>query len=231
MNISASSTYTQSSILSTSFSNQSPSDSSIQSNDSPSTLSKANQLELPFCITNNPKVIEKVKYYYDKFSTVIWYKHQTYEDYLYDIKQLENKYFNVKDYSLVALNTLIVKHIMDIKFKMAEHIKTITYFQMNEIKILSEIKKLIEIQGKQIQMFNKYFDQTYEPALNHADQYYRYISSILKKQNKTIHAYQINRYSIKIEIELEIQQTMVEDLTFDWKCNTYDEINGYYENQ
>jgi hypothetical protein len=59
----------------------------------------------------------------------------------------------------------------------------------------------------------------------------RYISSILKNQNKTIHTYQINRYSIKIEIELEIQQTMVEDLTFDWKCNTYDEINGYYENQ
>ena len=89
-----------------------------------------------------------MKYYFDKFSSIRWYRHQTYEDYLYEIKQLENKYFNVKDYSLIALNTLITLHIIDIKFKIAEHIKTITYFQIKEIKLLNDMKKLIEIQDK-----------------------------------------------------------------------------------
>jgi hypothetical protein len=67
------------------------------------------------------------------------------------------------------------------------------------------MKKLIEIQDKQIQLFDSYFEQTYDPTLNHADQYYRYITSILRNQNRVLHKHQINRYTVKIEIELEIQ--------------------------
>jgi hypothetical protein len=95
----------------------------LNDNESIITDPNINILELPFHITNNSKAVKTMQYYYDKFRQVRWYRHQPFNNYLNEIKELENKYFNVKYYSDIALNTLNTKHLLDIKFKITEHIK------------------------------------------------------------------------------------------------------------
>ena len=66
---------------------------------------------------------------------------------------------------------------------------------------------------------------------HHAEQYYKYIIRFLNNYNKSqsIDQAQLIRYSIKIDIDLNIEKSSLEELNFNWKCNTYDEINLYFE--
>jgi hypothetical protein len=93
------------------------------------------------------------------------------------------------------------------------------------------MKQLINIQQNHINEFNKYFDQAYTPSRTHAEQYYKYIIPFLNNcnKNKSIDQAQLIRYTIKIDIDLDIEEPFLEELNYNWKCNTYVEIIMYFE--
>jgi hypothetical protein len=69
------------------------------------------KLDLPFETTDEINVIQTVNYYYyyTKMLNIEWLPCDTFEQYLAKIKQYENKYFNIRNFNEIALNTLLIK--------------------------------------------------------------------------------------------------------------------------
>jgi hypothetical protein len=71
------------------------------------------------------KVIKTTNHYFSALLKIECTKAETYGNYLEKIKKHENKYFNLRNYKEIALNTLLLKHLIDLKIKLKEHITKI----------------------------------------------------------------------------------------------------------
>ena len=55
------------------------------------------------------------------------------------MKQNENKYFDIRNYKYIALNTLLLKELVDIKIKLKEHITKIEFLFDNQWKTRTDV--------------------------------------------------------------------------------------------
>ena len=62
----------------------------------------------------------------------------------------------------------------------------------------------------------------------HIDQYIRYLSGLFNQNNIVINSSMIHRYSIKIDIEFETELKRREENIYNWKIDTYEDINTYF---
>ncbi len=193
------------------------------------TSPNSNLLNLPFHITNDLKIIRKTKYYYDNLTSIIWGKNMTFEDYLNEILSFKNKYFNIQNQAEIALNQLNLKQIMDLRMKTKEYIRNIEYFNHNENQILADLSKMATIHSNQITTFNKKFNETENIYHTHAEKYHTYIIMIYKQHKSLKNTTLFIRYAMKLEIDFDVELHRREGLVFDWKCNTYDNINMYFK--
>lgn len=92
-------------------------DSSIDSNN--------NELNLPFETSDDPEVIKTTNFSFSALLKLEWTRTETYESYLGKINSYKNKYFDVRNYKEVALNTLLLKQLIGLKIKLKEHITKI----------------------------------------------------------------------------------------------------------
>jgi hypothetical protein len=218
------------------------SDEDIESNSSSSSVSTANGnvtddenlviiLGLPFEINNNKKINDKANYYYNILLNLKWEENETCDIYLQKIISEKCKYFNINNYAEIATNTIITKHIVDIRCNIKENIKSLITGDLNKLKCKIDLLKMIKTHKTQIASLNRTFIQRdINPHISHAEQYYKYVMRAFGNQTKITDKNNFTLYSIKIEIELESEIEQSKILNYEWQCQMYEEIMLYYEN-
>jgi hypothetical protein len=106
------------------------------------------KLDLPFETTDDINVIQTVNYYFTKMLNIAWLPCDTFEQYLAKIKQYENKYFDIRNFSEIALNSFIIKQTRDLKTKIKEHITKIDFLFVNQQSIGRDLWKMEDIHKK-----------------------------------------------------------------------------------
>ena len=158
-----------------------------------------------------------------------WSKSEKYEDYLDKIKLNENKYFDIRNYKYIALNTLLLKQLMDIKIKLKEHITKIEFLFDNQWKKRTDLYNMKKMHKTQLFLYDQFFNEHVSTSDRlHIDQYIRYLSTLFNQANIVINSSMILRYSIKINIEFETELKRREENLYNWKVDTYEDINTYY---
>jgi hypothetical protein len=154
----------------------------------------------------------------------------TFEEYVIEIISFKNKYFNIQNYSEIVLNQLNLKQIMDLRIKTKAHMKNVEFFNHNENQILADLRRMATTHTNQIKTFNNLFNGNENTLETHTEKYRSYITMIYNKHKNIKDTTIFIRYAIKLEIDFEVEQHKREGLVFDWKCNTYDNINMYFDN-
>jgi hypothetical protein len=77
--------------------------------------------------------------------------------------------------------------------------------------------------SNQIKLYNNKFNEEENTHHTYTGKYY---NQHINLKNTSVFI----RYRIKLEIDFEVEQHRREGLIFDWKGNTYDNINKYFEN-
>jgi hypothetical protein len=100
------------------------------------------KLNLPFETTEDTNVIQTVNYYFTNMLNIEWLPCDTFEQYLTKIKQYENKYFDIRNFSKIALNTLIIKQIQDLKKRLKN--------------ISQKLTSSLQINGRSVETYGKW---------------------------------------------------------------------------
>jgi hypothetical protein len=188
-----------------------------------------NELDLPFFISTDKRTINKTKYYFINLLDITWKTNMTFNDYLNEINTFKNKFFDIKNYNEIALNQLQLKQIMDLRIKNKECMKNLVFLNHNVNKILRDVSQIESSHTNQIVAFNKMFDEYHDINQTHATKFRTYLIMMYEKLKPITDTNIFMRYAIKLEIDFETEKHRRKGLVFDWKCNTYDSINMYFE--
>ncbi len=161
------------------------------------------KLDLPFETTDDINVIQTVNYYFTKMFNIAWLPCDTFEQYLAKIKQYENKYFDIRNFSGIALNSLIIKQTQDLKTKIKEHITKIDFLFVNQRSIGRDLWKMEDIHKKKIFMYNQFFNDHYQSDGSQTDQYIRYLTRLYVNKNFKLNNTTLLRFAIKLNIEFD----------------------------
>ena len=183
---------------------------------------KSSMLNLPFETSDDPDIIKTTNRYFASMLKIEWSKSEKYEDYLDKIKQNENKYFDIRNYKYIALGTLLLKQLMDIKIKLKEHITKIKNLFDNQCKTRTDLYSMQKVHKTQLFLYDQFFNEhTSTSDRIHIDQYIRYLCGLFNHKNIVINSSMILRYAIKINIEFETELKRREENFFNWKVDTY----------
>jgi hypothetical protein len=79
--------------------------------------------------------------------------------------------------------------------------------------------------SNQIKIYNNIFNEGENTYHTYTENYRMYITMIYN-QHKSLHNTSVFiRYAVKLEIDFEVEQHRRVGLIFDWKCNTYDNMD------
>jgi hypothetical protein len=191
--------------------------------------SNSSTLNLPFEISDDPDIIKTTNTYLASMLKIECSKSEKYEDYLDKIKSNENKYFDIRNYKYIALNTLLLKQLMDIKIKLKEHITKIEFLFDNQWKTRTDLYNVQKMHKTQLFLYDQFFNEHASTSDRlYIDLYIRYLSGLFNQENIVINSSMILRYSIKINIEFETELKRREENLYNWKVDTYEDINTYY---
>ncbi len=209
------------------------------SNSSNSSIHEASQLNmstdddtklyLPFETIDDINIIQTVNYYFTKMLNIEWLPCDTFDQYLAKIKRFENKHFDIQNFSEIALNTLITKQIQDLKIKIKEHIMKIDFLFANQWSIRRDLWKMEEIHKKQTFMYNQFFNDHYQYDRSQTDQYIRYLTRLFINKNFKLNNTTLLRFATKLNIEFDNEINRREEAYLNWKVDTYENINKYFQ--
>lgn len=150
--------------------------------------SNSSMLNLPFETSDDPDIIKTTNHYFASMLEIEWSKSEKYEDYLEKIKQNENKYFDIRNYKYIALNTLLLKQLMDIKIKLKEHITKIEFLFDNQWKTRTDLYNMQKVHKTQLFLYDQFFNEHASTSDRlHIDQYIRYLGGLFNHKNIVIH--------------------------------------------
>ena len=182
-----------------------------------------------FGTSDNPEVTKTTNFFLSSLLKLEWTKTETYESYLQKIDSHRNKYFDIQNYKAVALSTLLLKQLIDIKIKLKEHITKIDLLFDEQWKTRIDLHKMQSAHKKQLISYDQYFNEHASSSDRiHIDQYIRYLTNLFKHKSLKIDANMIRRYAVKTSIEYESEFKYREENLFNWQVDTYEDINTYY---
>jgi len=140
----------------------------------------------PFATSDNPEVIKTTDFFFSSLLKLEWTKTETYESYLQKIDSHRNKYFDKQNYKAVALSTLLLKQLIDIKIKLKEHITKIDLLFDERWKTRIDLYKMQSVHKKQLNSYDQYFNEHVSLSDRiHIDQYIRYLTNLFKHNIKS----------------------------------------------
>ena len=115
---------------------------------------------------------------------------------------------------------------MDIKIKL---ITKIEFLFDNQWKIRTDLYNMQKVYKTQLFPYDQFFNEHVSTSDRlHIDDYIRYLDDLFNHKNIEINSSMILRYAIKINMEFETELIRREENFFNWKVDTYEEINTYY---
>ena len=94
--------------------------------------------------------------------------------------------------------------------------------------MLADLPKMATIHSNQIKIYNNIFNEGENTYHTYTENYRMYITMIYNQHKSLRNTSVFIRYAVKLEIDFEVEQHRRVGLIFDWKCNTYD--NMEFEN-
>ena len=121
-------------------------------------------------LTDNPAALHNTQHKLEQRSKMLQGEKPTECSYCWNMEdagEMSDRHYRsgepwaMQDFDTIVQDPLNTKHLLDIKFKITEHIKLLNYFNQNAQKIKIDIKQLLNTQKTN---YNKYFEETYTPS-------------------------------------------------------------------
>ncbi len=84
-------------------------------------------------------------------------------------------------------------------------------------------------QRTQTFMFNQFFNDHYQSDRSQTDQYIRYLTRLFVNKNFKLDNTTLLRFAIKLNIEFDNEINRREEAYFNWKVDTYENINMFFQ--
>jgi hypothetical protein len=91
--------------------------------------------------------------------------------------------------------------------------------------VLADLPKMATIHSNQIKIYNNIFNEGENTYHTYTENYRMYITMIYNQHKSLRNTSVFIRYAVKLEIDFEVEQHRRAGLIFDWKCNTYDNMD------
>jgi hypothetical protein len=105
----------------------------------------------------------------------------------------------------------------------------IDFLFANQWSIRRDLWKMEDIHKKQKFMY-QFFNDHYQYDRSQTDQYIRYLTRLFINKNFKLNNTTLLRFATKLNIEFDNEINRREEAYLNWKVDTYENINKYFQN-
>ncbi len=113
--------------------------------------------------------------------------------------------------------------------KIKEHITKVDFLFADQWSIRRDLWKMEDTHKEQTFMYNQSFNDHYQSDRSQTDQYIRYLIRLFVNRNFKLNNTTLLRFAIKLNIEFDNEINRREEAYFNWKVDTYENINMFFQ--